>query len=91
MCLAVPGLVEQIDEEASLRVAVVSFGGIRRQICLELVPEARVGDYVLVPVGFALSVIDAERAREIFELLAELEPTSLDEIADVAVPMEKVG
>jgi hydrogenase expression/formation protein HypC len=50
----------------------VSFGGIRREVCLAYVPEARVGDWVLVHVGFALHVIDEAEAREIFDALVQM-------------------
>jgi hydrogenase expression/formation protein HypC len=72
MCLAVPGRVVEILEEGDLRTARVDFGGVMRQACLAYVPEAQVGDYVLVHVGFAISRIDEEAARETFATLAEL-------------------
>ena len=77
MCLAVPGRIEQIIEESPLRMGLCSFGGVRRQICLEHVPQAMPGDYVLVHVGFALSIIDEAEAQRIFALLDEL--SALDE------------
>lgn len=75
MCLAVPGQIVSIldEEEASLRRASVDFGGVRKEISLAFTPEARVGDYVLAHVGFALSVVDEAEARKIFETLAEME------------------
>lgn len=74
MCLAVPGEVVSISgEEALLRAGRVDFGGVIREISLAYTPEARVGDYVLVHVGFAISVIDADEAGRIFTHLAELE------------------
>jgi hydrogenase expression/formation protein HypC len=74
MCLAIPGkIVDLIEAEgAALRRAKVDFGGIRKEICLEFTPEARVGDYVLVHVGFALSVIDEAEAQHVFKALREL-------------------
>lgn len=73
MCLGVPGRVERIDP-SSLGVAtgLVSFGGIRKEICLAYVPEAKVGDYVLVHVGFAISTIDPDEAEAMFKSLSEL-------------------
>ena len=73
MCLGIPGQVTEIFEEQSLRMAKVRFSGIQRAVCLELVPEVRCGDFVLVHVGFALSRIDELEAQRINELLAELE------------------
>ena len=74
MCLAVPGrLVEIVDGgDISLRVGKVDFGGIRKEISLAYVPEAEVGKYVLVHVGFAISVIDEDEAQRVFKYLEEL-------------------
>lgn len=74
MCLAVPGkVVSLIEEEGlALRRGKVDFGGIRKEVCLEFTPEARLGDYVLVHVGFALSVIDEAEAQHVFAALREL-------------------
>ncbi len=72
MCLAVPGRVVELLGEGDLRTARVDFGGVVRQACLAYVPEAQVGDFVLVHVGFAISRIDEIAARETFETLAEL-------------------
>lgn len=78
MCLGVPGEVLSIQENAQgMRTGKVSFGGVAREVSLDLVPEARVGDYVVVHVGFALSVIDAEEAQSVFHLLEELEEAAL--------------
>jgi hydrogenase expression/formation protein HypC len=72
MCLAIPGLVEAIREENGLRMGRVRFGGITRDAVLEHVPQAREGDYVLVHVGFALSVMDEAEAKRTYALLEEL-------------------
>lgn len=82
MCLGVPGKVIEVDENPlGLAMGKVSFGGIAKEICLAYVPEARVGDYVIVHAGFALSVIDEEEAMEVFEMLKQME-----ELADLEVP-----
>ena len=74
MCLGIPGEILSIEvDEQQLRKAKVRFGGITRDAYLDLVPEAAVGDYVIVHVGFAISKVDAERARETFQLLEEME------------------
>jgi hydrogenase expression/formation protein HypC len=74
MCLAVPGKVLSIEADQSLaRLARVDFAGVQREVNLVFVPEAQVGDYVLVHVGFALSRIDEEEARKTLEYLAEIE------------------
>lgn len=67
MCLAVPGLITAIEGDAPLeREAKVDFGGVARAVNLAYVPQARVGDYVLVHVGFAISVIDEAEAALVF-------------------------
>ena len=71
MCLAIPGKVLAVEEGVG-RMAKVQFGGITRTASLDLVPEAGVGDYVLVHVGFAISRIDEEEARKTMEALAQL-------------------
>jgi hydrogenase expression/formation protein HypC len=74
MCLGIPGEVLSIEEHAQgMRKARVRFGGIISEVNLDLLPEAQVGDYVVVHVGFAISVIDAEEAQSVFQLLEELE------------------
>ena len=74
MCLAVPGrLVDIIDGgDVAFRVGKVDFGGIRKEINLAYVPEAEIGKYVLVHVGFAISVIDEDEAQRVFKYLEEL-------------------
>jgi hydrogenase expression/formation protein HypC len=71
MCLAVPGQVLNI-EDVPLRMATVSFGGVTKSVSLALVPEAGVGDYVIVHVGFAISRLDEEAARRTLEAYADL-------------------
>ena len=69
MCLAVPGRVITVDESRELRTARVDFGGVTREACLAFVPEAEVGDYVLVHVGFAIARVDEAAARRALETL----------------------
>lgn len=69
MCLGVPGRVIEVVREDALLMALVEFGGIRKSVCIEYVPEACPGDYVLVHVGFALARLDEAEARRVFELL----------------------
>ena len=81
MCLGIPGKVLETFEEHDILMGKVSFDGVVKKICLAHVPEAEPGEYVLVHVGFALSRIDEDHAREIFELLSSLDvPSELDEI-----------
>ncbi len=75
MCLAIPGKVLTIEGEDQIsRTGRVSFGGAVREVSLACVPEARVGDYVMVHVGMAISVVDEEEAQEMLQLLSRLEP-----------------
>ena len=69
MCLAVPGKILEAQERNGSRTARVQFGGIVRQAYLDFVPEAAVGDYVMVHVGFAISRVDAEEAERTYRLL----------------------
>jgi hydrogenase expression/formation protein HypC len=87
MCLGVPGRIVAIDEAPEgLAMGTVSFGGITKAVCLACVPEARVGDYVVVHVGFALTVVDAAEAARTLELLREL--GELGELHDLEAPDE---
>ena len=72
MCLAVPGMILEVEEQAGNRLATIQFGGITRQACLDFVPEANVGDYVIVHVGFAISRVDAEEARRTYDILEKM-------------------
>ena len=75
MCLAVPGKIVTVvvEEHLGLRRGKVDFGGIRKEVCLDYTPEARVGDYVIVHVGFALSIVNEDEARRVFDALRELD------------------
>ena len=72
MCLAIPGKIIEIQDVEGLRAGRVQFGGIVRQVSLHFVPEANVGDYVMVHVGFAISMVDAEEAERTYKLLEEI-------------------
>jgi len=72
MCLAIPGKIVAEELRNSLRIGRVQFGGIVRETSLDFVPEAEVGDYVMVHVGFAISKVDAEEAERTYELLEEM-------------------
>ena len=71
MCLGIPGKISEANDNALLRMGKVDFGGVVREVCLAYVPEANVGDYVVVHVGFAISQIDEAEARQTFELMKE--------------------
>jgi len=72
VCLGIPGRVLSVSE-GDLRLAKVEFGGIVKEVCLAYVPEAGVGDFVIVHVGFAISRVDAAEAARVFSYLDEIE------------------
>ncbi len=77
MCLAIPGQIVSISGDDPLtRTGKVNFGGIVKEVNLAYVPEAKVGDYVIVHVGFAISIVDEQEAKEVFEYLREMEQLS---------------
>jgi hydrogenase expression/formation protein HypC len=81
MCLGVPGKVIETFEEYDILMGKVSFDGVVKKVCLAHVTEVELGEYVLVHVGFALSIIDESHAREVFELLDSLKiPSELGEM-----------
>lgn len=85
MCLGIPGKVIRTFHEHDVLMGKVDFGGISKQVCLEHVPDVQIGQYVLVHVGFALSKIDEDEARQVFEFLDKMK--QLDEL-EVASPSE---
>ena len=72
MCLAVPGKILEIYEANGLRMGTIDFGGVVREACLAYVPEARVGDYTIIHVGFALNLVDEEEALSTLALLGQI-------------------
>lgn len=82
MCLAIPGKIKSIDYQYDglVRMARVNFGGIIKEASLDMVPNAKVGDYVLVHVGVAISIVDEEEAEKTFAYLREI--GDLDELTE---------
>jgi hydrogenase expression/formation protein HypC len=78
MCLGIPGRVVRVFREHNVLMGKVDFGGVLKQVCLEHVPSAQIGQYVLVHVGFALSLIDEAEAQRVFEFLEGM--NQLDEL-----------
>jgi hydrogenase expression/formation protein HypC len=72
MCLAIPGKVMEIHSADELSLGRVSFGGILKEVCLDWVPEVKVGDYVIVHVGFAISTMDEHEALETLKILDQM-------------------
>jgi hydrogenase expression/formation protein HypC len=74
MCLAIPGKITSVTADDTLaRTGTVDFGGIQKDVNLAYVPEANVGDYVIVHVGFAISRVDESEANEVFEYLRQMD------------------
>jgi len=82
MCLAIPGKVVDTFDQHGMRMAKVQFGGITRESCLEYVPDTKVGEYVLVHVGFAISKVDEEEAQRTYQLLEEM-----DQLTELLAPI----
>ncbi len=78
MCLAIPGQIQRIQDD-ELRTGTVSFAGVTKEVCLALVPEASVGDYVIVHVGFAISQVDEQAAQESLSLIEQLSSEASNE------------
>jgi hydrogenase expression/formation protein HypC len=72
MCLGVPGQIVEIYEAGGLRMGRVDFGGVLREACLAYVPEAQVGEYVLIHTGFAISLMSEKEAQETLDLLRQI-------------------
>lgn len=81
MCLAIPGKIVEFHERDGIRMSKVDFGGITREACLEYIPDAQVGDYVMVHVGFAISKVDAEEAARTYAYLE-----AMDQLGEVRSP-----
>ncbi|KAF0110784.1 MAG: hydrogenase expression/formation protein HypC [Chloroflexi bacterium] len=72
MCLAVPGIIIEITQTPAAKMGKVDFGGVFREVCLEAVPEAEIGNYVIVHAGFALNILSEREAQETLDALREL-------------------
>jgi hydrogenase expression/formation protein HypC len=87
MCLAIPGKITSISgEDPLMRSGKVDFGGILKEVSLAYVPEAQLGDYVIVHVGFALSRVDEAEAHQVFEYLREMQELSEIQDSGAGVP-----
>ena len=87
MCLAIPGKIESITGDDPLsRMGKINFGGVLKEACLAYVPEAKIGDYVIVHVGFALNRVDEEEAHKVFEYLRQIEELGELEEGEAAPP-----
>jgi len=92
MCLAIPGKIESISgDDPLVRMGKINFGGILKEACLAYVPEARVGDYVIVHVGFALNRVDEDEAQKVFEYLKQMEGLAELDENDAGIPPAPSG
>lgn len=82
MCLGIPGRIVEIHEDTGLRMASVDFGGVRREACLSCVPEAVEGSYVIVHVGFAITVVDEEEAGRTLAVLRAMSDAVTAELGE---------
>jgi len=74
MCLGVPGRVVKIsDNDDEMKMGTVNFGGVSKEVCLAYVPEVKIGDFVIVHVGFAISIVDENEAKQVFEDLEQMD------------------
>jgi hydrogenase expression/formation protein HypC len=73
MCLGIPARVIELYQSNGMRMAKVDFGGVIKEACMEYLPEIKVGDYAIVHVGFGLSILDEQEARETMELLRQID------------------
>ncbi len=73
MCLGIPGKIVEIHETGGLRMGKVDFGGVAKEACLEYVPEAQIGDWTIIHVGFALNILTEQDAQETLALLNEMD------------------
>jgi hydrogenase expression/formation protein HypC len=78
MCLGIPGKVVEIRDDGPLRMALVDFGGVRKEACLAYEPEVALGDYVIVHVGFAISHLDEEEALRTLEMIRAIDAEAID-------------
>jgi hydrogenase expression/formation protein HypC len=72
MCLGVPGKIVEIYPKENMRMCKIDFGGTTREACLDFIPEAKIGDYTIIHVGFAISLLSEEEAMETLSLLKEI-------------------
>jgi len=80
VCLGIPGKVVEIYEAEGLKMGRVDFGGAIKEVCLEYVPDIQIGEYTVIHVGFAISRIDEEEARETLRMLTEMEMLANNEL-----------
>jgi hydrogenase expression/formation protein HypC len=73
MCLGIPGKILSIYEDHGTKMAKIDFGGVSREACIEVIPEAKPGDWTIIHAGFALNLLSEEDAQETLDILREME------------------
>ena len=89
MCLGIPGRVVEIHDDAGLLMGKVDFGGVRKDACLAYIPEVKLGDYVIIHVGFAISMVDEAEALTTLEILATMGDQARGELATMGPGMDE--
>ena len=90
MCLAIPGKVVKIFDQNGLKTGTIDYSGTKNSACLEYVPEVKIGEYVIVHAGFAISIIDEEEAKKTLELWDEIVERSAEEGLDIfGMPLDE--
>jgi hydrogenase expression/formation protein HypC len=72
MCLGIPGKIEEIYDDHGTKMAKVDFGGVSREVCIEVIPEAKPGDWTIIHAGFALNLLSEEEAQETLDILQQM-------------------
>jgi len=92
VCLGIPGKIISVEDNLlGVPMGKVSFGGIIKEVCLAFTPEVQLGDYVIVHVGFAISRLDEEEARQTLEMLAELEQIAEEQGEPLTVTLQSMS
>lgn len=84
MCLGIPGKIISIYEDHGTKMAKVDFGGVTREVCIEVIPEAKPGDWTIIHAGFALNLLSEEEAQETLDILQQMAEFSNQEDLDHA-------
>ena len=79
MCLGIPGRIQEIYDDHGTRMAKVDFGGVSREVCIEVIPEAKPGDWTIIHAGFALNLLSEEEAQETLDILQQMAELADDE------------
>jgi hydrogenase expression/formation protein HypC len=79
MCLGIPGKIQEIYDDHGTKMAKVDFGGVSREVCIEVIPDAKPGDWTIIHAGFALNLLSEEEAQETLDILQQMAELADDE------------